>query len=289
VSVLWSDPLFGPVAQELYRRCGLVFEGGQAHLFRKRIERRAEETGHADTAAYVAQLERGGAEVEYERLVEMLTVNETFFFREEEQFHLLLDEFWPRWVRRNEGPIRIWSAACSVGCEPYTLAMLLREKGLVGPGRPNVEIQGTDVNGRVLDEAKRGEYGEFSLRNTAEHYRRRYFRKTGHTYTLDPEIRRMVAFRRYNLLRPDGFTALRTVHAVLCRNVLIYFDLQAKRQAVGVLAQALCPGGVLLVGRTESLFNVPEAPPLMSVAGVIAHQKPEATSHTDPFGVSGRV
>jgi chemotaxis protein methyltransferase CheR len=251
-------------------------------LFRKRLERRAVELGHSDSAAYLAHLERSGTETEYERLTELLTVNETFFFREEEHFHLLLDEFWPQWSRRCEGLIRVWSAACSIGCEPYTLAMLLRERGLVGPGRPEVEILGTDVNGRVIKAAQRGQFGEFSLRNTGAHYREKYFRKNGPTYRLDPEVRKMVVFRQFNLLRPDMLTPSGGVHAILCRNVLIYFDSEAKRRAVGLLAQTLRPGGVLLVGRTESLFNVPEAPPLISRGSVLAHRKSEEAVQTGP-------
>jgi chemotaxis protein methyltransferase CheR len=160
--------------------------------------------------------------------------------------------------------------------------MLLRERGLVGPGRPVVEILGTDVNGRVIEAAQRGEYGEFSLRNTAAPHREKYFRKTGHTYRLDPEVRKMVVFRRFNLLRPDVLTPSGGVHAILCRNVLIYFDLEAKRRAVGLLAQTLRPGGVLLVGRTESLFNVPEAPPLISRGSVLAHRKSEEVVRIGP-------
>lgn len=277
MSSLWADPVYGPLARALYERCGLVFDGGQAQLFRKRLERRAAERGYASPGQYLGELCRRPGDAEWEELVNLLTVNETYFFREEEHFHLLLDRFWPAWARAGS-PIRIWSAACSTGCEPYTLAMLLRERGLVGPGRAAVEILGTDVNGRVLEEARAAVYSAFSLRNTPPHYRERYFRKVDQLYHLDPQVRQMVQVRRLNLLRPEDWVAAETFHAVLCRNVLIYFDREAKRRVVDVLTRALRPGGVFLVGRSESLFNVPEAPPMVSMGGIMVHHKPEVVT-----------
>lgn len=273
MSELWSDPHLGIMARELYQRCGLVFEGGQRHLFRKRLERRAGELGYDSPGVYAADLLGRLGEVEFERLIELLTVNETFFFREEEHFRLLLDDFWPRWARVSTNPIRIWSAACSTGCEPFTLAIMLQEKGLVGPGKRRVEILGTDVNGRVLEDARNGLYSDFALRNTQPYFRQKYFRREGQYYRLDPAVKGMVEFRRFNILRPD-LAPRGPFHAILCRNVLIYFDLEAKRRAIRLLTNVLAPGGILAVGRSETLFNVPEAPPMLNLNGVIIHQKP---------------
>lgn len=275
MSRLWDDPVLGRLARELYRRCGLVFEGGQAHLFRRRIERRAAELGYDRVEAYIADLTGSLGEPEHEHLVELLTVNETYFFREEEHFRALIEHLWPRWASGRQGPVRIWSAACSNGCEPYTLAILLRERGMVGAGWPQVEILGTDVNARVLADAREGVYGEFALRNTPEHYRKRYFVREGHLYRLVPEVRSMVTFRRDNLVRSTPGPAPGSHHAVLCRNVLIYFDTQAKRRVVRRLVSVLRPGGVLIVGRSESLFNVPEAPSMVNIGGVLMYQRPE--------------
>ncbi len=271
VSRLWSDPVVGPLARELYRRCGLVFEGGQAHLFRKRVERRASDAGQVGVGEYVEALCARPDEREFERLIELLTVNETYFFREEEHFALLLETFWPEWQRHSpRTPVRIWSAACSTGCEPYTLGMLLRE----GRGRGDVEILGTDVNARVLGEAKEGNFGEFALRNTSEYYRGKYFQRQSGGFRLAPAVREMVRFQQLNLLRAEGRVPLGQFHAIFCRNVLIYFDLAAKRRVIRALSQALRPGGVLLVGRSESLFNVPEAPPMGNAGGILYHRKP---------------
>lgn len=273
VSELWKDPDFGPVAAELYRRCGLVFEGGQSHLFRRRVQRRAEELGFKSVGSYSAGL-LGRGDAEFDLLVDLLTVNETYFFREEEHFRVLLSDLWPQWAKANDGPIRVWSAGCSLGCEAYTLAILLRDKGLVGRGAPGAEILGTDVNRRVLEEAREGVYGDFSLRSTAPYFRQKYFRPEGALFRLDPQVAPMVSFRRLNLLKPEGFLPAGGFHAIFCRNVLIYFDAAAKRRTVATLTRLLRPGGVLIVGRSESLFNVPEAPPLLNLGGTLLYRKP---------------
>ncbi|MBI5017383.1 MAG: protein-glutamate O-methyltransferase CheR [Deltaproteobacteria bacterium] len=273
MSELWRDPVFGPVASELYRRCGLVFEGGQSHLFRRRVERRAEDLGYPSAAAYVSGLAaRGDAELDL--LVELLTVNETYFFREEEHFHAVVGELWPSWARGGHGPIRVWSAGSSIGCEAYTLAILLREKGLVGAGRPAPEILATDINRRVLEEAQAALYGEFSLRNTSAYFRSKYFRPEGQQVRLVPEVASMVTFRKLNLLTLEGSMPAGGFHVIFCRNVLIYFDVAAKRRTIEALVKALRPGGVLIVGRSESLFNVPEAPPLVNLGGTLLYRKP---------------
>ncbi len=274
MSRLWEDPLYGAVARELYRRCGLVFQGGQAALFRKRVARRARELGYPDVGAYVAALSRDGfGRAEYEYLIELLTVNETYFFREVEQMEALLDRIWPGWAGGRR-PIRVWSAACSTGCEPYTLAILLLERGLVGPGRAPVEILGTDISETVLRQAREGIYGEFALRATPAPIRQRYFKREGERYRLDPRVRSMVTFRRDNLLGGGAGGAAGAFHVIFCRNVLIYFDMEAKRKVVARLASMLRPGGILFVGRSESLFQVPEAPPMVRLDGVTAYQKP---------------
>jgi chemotaxis protein methyltransferase CheR len=237
------------------------------------MSRRAEELGYPDVGAYVGDVKSGARQAEYERLVELLTVNETYFFREEEHFRVLLEELWPGWVREGEKAIRIWSAGCSTGCEAYTLAILLHERGLLGSGRPPVEIVGTDVNARVLEEAKDGLYSDFVLRNTTPHYRKKYFTAEGRLHRLIPEVRAAVTFRKFNLLRPEVPFSSGWFHAIFCRNVLIYFDTVAKQRAVEVLARSLRQSGALIVGRSESLFNVPGAPPFVKVGGVLIHRK----------------
>ncbi|NOY44418.1 MAG: protein-glutamate O-methyltransferase CheR [Deltaproteobacteria bacterium] len=286
MSRLWEDPRFGPLAHELYRRCGLVFEGGQAHLFRKRVERRALEAGYGDVDSYLERLAFGIDPEEFERLVDLLTVNETFFFREPEHFRVLLDEFWPRW--RERGEVRVWSAACSTGCEPYTLGMLLRERGW----HEGVDILASDVSTRVLGEARQGVYTEFALRNTPAYYRQQYFRMEGARFHLDASVRSMVRFQRINLAGPEPWEPPGRFHAVFCRNVLIYFDLEAKRRVVGRLVASLRPGGVLVVGRSESLLSVPEAPPPLHRGGVVVYRLPEEAengSEVSPFGWRSHV
>ncbi len=275
MSGLWADHSLGCLARELYRRSGLVFEGGQVRLFRRRVERRARELGYEGAPAYASDLDARLGETEYDRLIELLTVNETFFFRDEEQVRALLARHWSRWEASGPGPVRLWSAACSTGCEPYTLAILLRELGYVGPGRRSVEILGTDINRRVLCEARRAEYREFAFRSTPSYYREKYFRRDAGRYRLDPTIRSMVRFRSFNLLQPASLPE-GPFHGVLCRNVLIYFDAEAKRRAVDFLTRSLRPEGVLSVGRAESLLHVPGAPRGVACDGITLYPRSRA-------------
>lgn len=273
MSVLWADPIFGILARELYGRYGLVFEGGQCHLFKKRIARRSEDLGYASPSEYLRQFIDKKSEEEFENLVELLTVNETYFFREVEHYNVLLETFWPKWTQKGDKVIRVWSAACSKGCEAYTLAMMLLEKGMVGPGRPKVEILATDVNRRVIEEARRGVYGEFALRSTSSYYRKKYFEKKTDGYHLSDSVLKMISFRKFNLLTTEEFGPRQAYNVVFCRNVLIYFDQKAKRRVVASIENSIKPGGIMLIGRSESLFGVPEAPQLISFGDVMVHVK----------------
>ncbi|RMG87874.1 MAG: chemotaxis protein CheR, partial [Candidatus Dadabacteria bacterium] len=135
-----------------------------------------------------------------------------------------------------------------------------------------VEILASDVSRRVLAEAREGLYSEFALRNTPAYYRERYFRREGERFRLAPEIRALVEFRQINLAGPDPWAPPGRFHAVFCRNVLIYFDQAAKRRVVRRLVSALAPGGVLIVGRSETLLNVPDAPTAVRRNGTVVYQ-----------------
>jgi len=145
--------------------------------------------------------------------------------------------------------------------------------GLRGAGIPGVEILGTDLNRRVLFEARRAEYREFAFRSTPSCYREKYFRREAGRYRLDPSIRSMVRFRSFNLLQPTGLPE-GPFHGVLCRNVLIYFDAEAKRRAVDLLTRSLRPDGVLVVGRAESLVCVSGAPGPCPATGSLCTRGP---------------
>jgi chemotaxis protein methyltransferase CheR len=208
---------------------------------------------------------------EVNRLFDAITTNETFFFREPLQFEVFINEILPNVIERKHGMknIRIWSAACSSGEEPYTLAMLLKEK------RPDVtaEIIATDISQQVLGAAERGIYSSYSIRNVEDHYMKKYFTQKGETYALDDKIKHSVRFRQHNMLSALRPPELNNFDVVFCRNVLIYFDIKTKQDAVSTAYDSLSNGGYLVIGSSESLHNVTRAFKPITINRVVAYEK----------------
>ena len=174
-------------------------------------------------------------------------------------------------IKRKHGMknIRIWRAASSSGEEPYTLAMLLKEK------RPDVtaEIIGTDISQQVISTAESGVYTSYSIRNIDNLYMQKYFTKRGETYVLDEKIRHSVRFRQHNMLSPLRPPELNNFDVVFCRNVLIYFDIKTKQDAVSTAYDSLMAGGHLIIGSSESLHNVTRAFRPTTIDKVVAYEK----------------
>lgn len=185
----------------------------------------------------------------FEEFVNFLTINVSEFYRNPEQWKALETEILPMLLDNNNGTIRIWSAACSTGDEPYSLAMVLAD--LVPLSR--VKIMATDIDKQVLEKAKVGLYGEKSLAGLPIKYKNKYFTKVGTSnYQICDEIKRTIEFRQHNLLLdsyPDR------MDLIVCRNVLIYFTEEAKDGIYRKFYQSLVPKGVLFVGSTEQIIQ----------------------------------
>ena len=194
--------------------------------------------------------------VELERLVNALTVSETHFFRDAGQFDALINTVLPGLIERRRflRTLRIWSAGCASGEEPYSIAMLLREL-IPDVDQWSITILGTDINTTALDRARKATYGEWAFREErARQMRARYFKPIERQYELAPEVRRMVTFTRFNLLSdpyPDYSTNTMFLDIILCRNVTIYFPESVTRMVVGRYYQCLADGGWLIVGHSE--------------------------------------
>jgi len=181
----------------------------------------------------------------YNELLTCLTVNETLWFRDDHPFGFVLE-----YLSSRAAPVRIWSAACATGQEPYSLAILLKEAGL----SKGVSILGTDLDPEAIKTAQKGAYDSFSIaRGLSEDLRRRYFESRGREYVLNEEIRRMVEFRQHNLLdrSPRGPFDL-----VLLRNVLIYFGQPTRTKVAEHISFCLTGGGVLLLGASETAVGL---------------------------------
>jgi chemotaxis protein methyltransferase CheR len=235
----------------LTRRFGLAFDDGKTELLHELLHRRLAATGNA-VEAYLLALEQADAG-ELAALAPEVTVGETYFFRHGDQLRAFAERVLPeRRRRRGAGErLRVLSAGCASGEEPYSLAMVLREGGGAG-GEP--EIVGVDVNQRALARSAAGVYGAWSLRDTPPPVRRRWFRARGETFVLDDDIRRSVRLGPGNLVADgEALWAPERYDVVFCRNVLMYFAPAAARAVLARLARALAPGGFLFLGHAENL------------------------------------
>jgi len=241
------------LAELIYEYCGIDFFRNLSSLEAK-ISGRLKELG-------LSCWEYGGylrvEPQEWDTLIELITVNETYFFREEN----LLEEFQkvilPQYKDRTPNyPLRIWCAACSSGEEPYTLAILTKEAGLFEDGA--IEIIASDINKKVLQKAKRGIYNKksFSFRTMPEEILHKYFISFEEEYKVRDSIREMVDFRCLNLLDEHIVQKIGTVDIIFCRNVLIYFDKKAIHKVVRSLYDALKTGGYLLLGHAETITGM---------------------------------
>ncbi|HTI19330.1 MAG TPA: protein-glutamate O-methyltransferase CheR [Trinickia sp.] len=238
------------------RRLGLQFDdtrqGWLEDLLRRRIE-----SAHQAGELYLAQLEYGAAPDQLTALAQELTVPETYFFRSSDQLRALQEQVLPERLRAQAARrcVRILSAGCASGEEPYSIAMALY--GLLPDASWQLSIHAVDVNPAMLEKARRGHYTAWSLRETPAAMRDRWFRPIGSKVALDDTIRAAVTFEERNLNADDAnFWRSGSFDVVFCRNVLMYFAPQAAQAAVARIARSLTPGGVLFLGHAETLRNL---------------------------------
>ncbi len=185
-------------------------------------------------------------------VIDAMTTNETFWFRDDSQFVELKQTLLPELFQNKAGTIKIWSAACSSGQEPYTISICVEDVCQQSKKQKNVEIIGTDISETILNHAKTAVYNDMSLsRGLDDKSRKNYFRKVHGGYQLNTEITHRVRFQQFNLLKP--YSVLGKFNIIFCRNVLIYFSEQVKKDIINRMADALEPGGCLFLSSTESM------------------------------------
>ncbi|MDA8173354.1 MAG: protein-glutamate O-methyltransferase CheR [Nitrospiraceae bacterium] len=261
--------------------CGISFDESSKFLLEKRLARRLEQRHLDNFRDYYRLLlyDRDRAE-ELTAVLDLITVNETYFFREQSQLQAFSDEIIPEVLA--SGPygrkFRIWSAGCSSGEEPYTLAMLLLEKGIPANGL-EVEIIASDINQRVLAAARRGVYRKNSFRTTQEYYIKKYFeREDENTMRIKDEVKRNVTFSCINLLDSGKMGLVGKVDVIFCRNVLIYFGQDARKAVVGGFFERLSDKGFLLLGHAESLMSITSSFSLRHLKNDMVYQKPHKSA-----------
>lgn len=265
-----TPPLFTILSALVEERVGLCYGPEDRELLGSKLSLRASEIGFESLLDYYYFLRYdAGSEQELEALVNSLVVNETFFFRELAPLRVLVSKFVLPLVSAGRTP-RIWCAACATGEEPLTLAMLLDEQGLLG----RVELVATDVSTSALARAQSGEHGRRSLRqNPAPELVEKWLRAHERGVTVNAALLGSVSFRQLNLLDANAIAAMGQVDFILARNVLIYFRDAVATQVVTRLAEQLRPGGVLMVGISESLLRFGTALACEEHSGVFLYRK----------------
>jgi chemotaxis protein methyltransferase CheR len=240
----------------LKRRSGLVLSAEKQYLLESRLLPVARKTGFDHLSALIAALRTDKTEVLVTAVVEAMTTNESFFFRDKVPFDNLRTTVFPalRAARQHSRTLRIWCAAAASGQEPYSLAMALSDmsNGFAGW---RIEVLATDISNSVLEKARQGLYSHFEVqRGLPIQLLIKYFSQDGDMWQIAPEIRAMVKYRQLNLL--SDFSDLGTFDLIFCRNVLIYFDQETKTDVLNRLAAVVADDGYLVLGAAETVVGL---------------------------------
>ncbi|MEQ8824503.1 MAG: protein-glutamate O-methyltransferase CheR [Filomicrobium sp.] len=240
----------------VHTKSGLVIDEEKKYLVESKMRPILSEYGLADLNALVLELRRGTNTKLVDAVIQTMTINETFFFRDRQPFDKFKDIIVPELIkkRRPGQPLRIWSAACSTGQEPYSLLILLEQlRPLIGNRK--CEIVATDLSDSVLEKAKEGKYSQFEVqRGLSTPLLLKYFKQIGDRWQVKPEYRSQINFRQFNLLNP--MTGLGRFDVVFCRNVLIYFDAKTKGEILKKIRGVMNDDGVLLLGASETVVGI---------------------------------
>ena len=271
------DDIFRLLRDFIHGYCGIYFDDGSKFLLERRLTRRLEQRQLRSFGEYYHFLRYDRKrEEELAVLVDNLTTNETYFFRESPQLRAFSEEILPelREILADRKAIRIWSAGCSTGEEPYTIAILMLESGDWWHDW-RVEILGSDINQRVLHTARKGVYKKSAHRVTSPDMLAKYFTEEEKgNYRIADRVRELVSFSYLNLLDPNRISLISNMDVIFCRNVIIYFDKEAKRKVIKSFYQKLREGGYLLLGHSESLINISNAFVLRTLKNDMVYQKP---------------
>ncbi|WP_120496188.1 protein-glutamate O-methyltransferase CheR [Kiloniella sp. EL199] len=247
---------FDFISQFLKKRSGLVLSQDKAYLLESRLNPVARKWNLSGFDELVQKVRSTNDERILNDITEAMTTNESFFFRDQKPFDQFKDLVLPHMLekRASSKTIRIWSAACSSGQEPYTLAMLLKEAGAALAGW-KIEIIATDLSNEILDKAKEGVYTQFEVqRGLPINLLVKYFQQNGDRWQIDSSIRNMVTFKPFNLLESPA--SLGNFDIVFCRNVLIYFDQPTKSNVLKNIAKQMPDDGFLYLGGAETVLGI---------------------------------
>jgi chemotaxis protein methyltransferase CheR len=270
--------------RRLEERSGLVLCGDKQYLVESRLLPIARKAGLGSLDALIAVLRQNTDDPLMTKVVEAMTTNETFFFRDKTPYETFGSTVLPELLaaRRITRSIRIWCAAASTGQEPYSLAMALKEmEGVIAAGW-RIELIATDLSGEVLEKARQGIYSQFDVqRGLPIQLLIKYFAQVGEMWQIAPEIRAMVKFQQLNLL--SDFSRLGTFDVIFCRNALIYFDKDTKVDVLNRLGRVVARDGYLVLGAAETVVGLTAA--FKTVPDLRGFYAPNMRASSAPTGV----
>ncbi len=270
-----TDADFERFRDFFYRKTGIYFENNKRYFVDKRLLSRIQETDHESFRKYFTFLRFQASGEETQELINIMTVNETYFFREEHQFDCMVEEVLDKIIRVNgRESIRIWSIPSSTGEEPYSIALYLIERW---PEIENidVEIVSSDIDSKVLARCKKGVYNKRSIDNLPKDILRKYFTPLENGYfEICKDLRESIHFTKVNLSEVSQTRQYRNFDLIFCRNLLIYFDDISRRQAAEVFYDALKPAGYIFLGHSESMSRISSLFNVCKFSKSIVYQKP---------------
>ncbi|CAH1190606.1 Chemotaxis protein methyltransferase Cher2 [Paenibacillus auburnensis] len=254
--IAMTDMEFAQLAELIKARTGIHLKTEKRAMMAGRLQKIVQDKGMTSFSEYYRFLQSQGRSdtAELALLVDKISTNHTFFMRERGHFAYFQQNVLPELMnRQSDRDLRVWSAGCSSGEEPYVLSMLIDEAFTGGRKGWDTQLLATDISHTALEMARRGKYGADALQELPERWIKKYFEPSaGGEYSVKPNIRSQVLFRKFNLME-EQFPFTRRFHAIFCRNVMIYFDQATRYKLVRKFYEWTEPGGYLFIGHSESL------------------------------------
>ncbi len=282
--ITMSADQFAKMAKIIYDRSGIHFPDSKKYIIESRLSQRVAELEMENFDQYIGYLTMGPYQTEeFQEMFNRITINETSFFRNDSQLDVFENQILPELLesRASKKRLRIWSAACSTGEEPFTLAMLIHRTLGVRLSDWRIEILGTDISEKAINVANEGRYTSYAVRTTTSLMKNRYFKQDGRDFVLDDTIRSMVNFEKHNL--KDTMAAKRhgTWDVIFCRNVLIYFDDDMKAGVLSMFNNQLAADGTLFIGHSERIKTLTDQFTQLQIPQGFCYQK---TDHVTTKG-----
>ena len=275
-----SDEEYATLRDYIYKRSGISIPASRKYLLENRLGPLLRELNLKSFSEYIAFLDKGANKSKEEgRLFELVTTNETSFYRNTAQLNALEKTILPELIEQKrkakDNRLHIWSAGCSSGEEPYTISMILHELLQNELSRWRLSITAQDISEAMLEAARKGVYGKYALRTTEASIINKYFDQEEDLYRVKPAVKRLVRFSSLNMNDAAQMRRGERADIVFCRNVIIYFDEDMKKRVIEAFHERLVPGGYLFIGHSESLHSITNAFEAKYFPGAIVYKKPD--------------